>query len=139
MLFNAWFQRFEALPDGGRLLECLRQNRPAWASGVWGSARSLVAAAVFARLRRPAVVLAVDEAQALELTEELRFFLQGFPSLSRPEQQAKFQVKYPTVLDPGEDPLVYLPALEFAAYDALTKDYGRTVERLLVLKRLAAG
>jgi transcription-repair coupling factor (superfamily II helicase) len=139
LLFDGWFQRFEALPDGGRLLECLRQGRPAWASGLWGSARSLAAAAVFARLRRPGVVLAVDEAQALELTEELRFFLQGFPSLSHPGQQARFQVKYPTVLDPGEDPLVYFPALEFAAYDALTKDYGRTVERMLVLKRLAAG
>jgi len=139
LLFSAWFERFEGLTDGARLLECLRQGRPAWASGVWGSARSLVAASVFARLRRPGVVLCVDEAQALELTDELRFFLQGFPSLSHPDQQARFQVKYPTLLDPGEDPLVYFPALEFTAYDALTKDYGRTVERLLILKRLAAG
>jgi transcription-repair coupling factor (superfamily II helicase) len=49
------------------------------------------------------------------------------------------QVKYPTVLDPGSDPLVYFPAWEAGVADAVNREHGRSVERLLVLRRLAQG
>ena len=37
------------------------------------------------------------------------------------------------------DPLVFYPALEFAALDSVNREHGRNIERMLVLKRLAAG
>ncbi len=139
MLFDAWFEKFEAHADTRAILESLRGGGSQWVSGVWGAARAFVAASLIARLRRPALILCLDDAEALTVTEELRFFLQGFASLSRPEKHAEFQVKYPTVLDPGEDPLVYFPACEYGLQESVTREYGRTVERLLVLKRLAEG
>ncbi|MES2200876.1 MAG: transcription-repair coupling factor [candidate division FCPU426 bacterium] len=117
----------------------LIQGKGAWLSGVWGGARAFVAAALVSRLRRPTVIVCVDESSALDLYEELRFFLQGFPALSAPDQVSRFHVKYPTVLDPALDPLVYFPPLESSVLDAVNREQGRSIERLLILRRLAQG
>lgn len=139
MFFEPWFEKFNGHPDFSPVTRALENNGRIWASGVWGPARAFVAASALWSLRRPALLVCVDEAEALALHEELRFFLQGFPSWSHPERQAAFQVKYPTVLDPGEDPLVYFPANEYSVHDPVNREYGRTLERLLILRRLARG
>ena len=139
MFFDPWFKRLydKQLDEAAR--RALADGCVPVYTGAWGAARAYLAAALLARWRRPALVLAADEAAALALTEELRFFLQGFPSLSDPARSEHLQVKYPTVLDPGSDPLVYFPAWETSAADSVSREHGRSVERLLVLRRLSRG
>jgi transcription-repair coupling factor (superfamily II helicase) len=139
LLFQSLFESFTRLPNLEATEQRLAQGKNAWLSGVWGPARAFVAASLLVRLRKPMVLVCVDEAAALDVAEELRFFLQGFPSLSRPDQVTDFHVKYPTVLDPGSDPLVYFPALEYAAVDSVNREHGIHIERMLLLKRLALG
>ena len=139
LLFKSLFESFTRTASLEAAEHRLAQGKGAWLSGVWGPARAFVAASLLTRLRRPLVLVCVDEAGALDVAEELRFFLQGFPSLSSPEQLTDFHVKYPTVLDPGSDPLVYFPALEYSAVDPVNREHGIHIERLLILKRLALG
>jgi transcription-repair coupling factor (superfamily II helicase) len=139
MFFDPWFKRLydKQLDESAR--RALAEGRMPLFTGAWGAARSWLAAALLAKWRRPAVIVCQDEAAALNLVEELSFFLQGFPSLSDPSKAEQMQVKYPTVLDPGSDPLVYFPGWETGAADAVNREHGRSVERLLVLRRLARG
>jgi transcription-repair coupling factor (superfamily II helicase) len=139
MFFDPWFKRLydKGLDEAAR--RALAEHKLPLFTGAWGAARAWLAASLIARWRRPALLVAQDEAGALALVEELRFFLQGFPSLSDPSRAEALQVKYPTVLDPGTDPLVYFPAWEAGVADAVNREHGRSVERLLVLRRLAKG
>jgi transcription-repair coupling factor (superfamily II helicase) len=139
MLFKSLFESFTRLPAMEATEARLAQGKGAWLSGVWGGARAFTAASLAFRLRKPMVLVCVDESSALEVAEELRFFLQGFPSLSKPDEVSGFHVKYPTVLDPGRDPLVFFPALEFGSVDSVNRQQGVSIERLLVLQRLALG
>jgi transcription-repair coupling factor (superfamily II helicase) len=139
MYFDAWFQRLYEKRLDEKAAAALQGGRLPVFTGAWGAGRSLIAAALLARWRRPALLLAHDEPSALALAEELRFFLQGFASLSDPSRTEQMQVKYPTVLDPGADPLVYLPPWEAGAADSVNREQGRSVERLLILRRLAKG
>ncbi len=139
MLFKLWLDRLYQRGPGEALLRALQDHAPAWVTGVGGAARAYVGAALIARARRPTLVLAADEAGALELADGLRFFLQGFASLSRSDQVSTFAVKYPTLLDPGQDPLVYFPAAEVQTMDSVNREHGRDIERLLILRRLAQG
>ncbi|MGH7441675.1 MAG: transcription-repair coupling factor, partial [bacterium] len=139
MFFEPWFRRLyeKSLDDEAR--RALDAGKLPVFTGAWGAARAFLAAALLAKWRRPAVLVAGDEASALVLIEELRFFLQGFPSLADPKRTEAQQVKYPTVLDPGLDPLVYLPAWESGVVDSVNREHGRSLERLLILRRLARG
>lgn len=139
MFFDPWFQKLYDKRLDEKAATALQGGRLPVFGGAWGAGRALVAASLLARWRRPALLVAQDEASALELAEELRFFLQGFASLSDPSRTEHLQVKYPTVLDPGLDPLVYLPAWEAGAADSVNREQGRSVERLLILRRLANG
>jgi transcription-repair coupling factor (superfamily II helicase) len=139
MLFEKVFDEFLAQAPMRAALERLRAGRGAWLSGVWGAGRAFTAAAMLRDLRQPTAIFCMDEDSALELYEELRFFMQGFPSLADPGQASEFTVKYPTLLDPGKDPLVYFPALEFGSVDSVNREHGKSIERLLILRRLAAG
>ncbi|HXC64846.1 MAG TPA: hypothetical protein VNZ67_10840, partial [bacterium] len=139
MFFDPWFKRFYDKQLDEQARRALAEGRLPLFTGAWGAARSWVAAALLARWRRPAVLVCLDEAAALSLVEELGFFLQGFPSLSDPSKAGRMQVKYPTVLDPGSDPLVYFPGWETGAADAVNREHGRSVERLLILRRLGRG
>jgi len=139
MFFDPWFKRLydKGLDEGAK--RALDAGKVPVFTGAWGAARAYLAAALLAKWRRPALLIAGDEAGALALTEELRFFLQGFPSLGDPHRTEALQVKYPTVLDPGLDPLVYFPAFETGAVDSVNREQGRSLERLLILRRLARG
>ena len=139
MLFQSWFQKFSDKGWPEKVQNALAQKKMPYFHGVWGSARAYVAASLLAPMRQPAVLLAPDEASAMAWAEELRFFLQGFPSLSDPNRAEEFHVKYPTLLDPANDPLVYFPAWEVQAVDSVNREHGRNVERLLILRRLAKG
>jgi len=139
MFFDPWFKRFHEKSLDEAALRALHGGRLPVFTGVWGAARAFVAAALLAKWRRPAVLVATDEASALAMTEELRFFLQGFAGLSDPSRTEGLQIKYPTVLDPGQDPLVYFPAWETGAVDSVNREQGRSLERLLILRRLARG
>ncbi len=139
MLFEPWFKRlYERGLDEEARRALLDARLPVF-TGAWGAARAFLAAALLAKWRRPALILAGDEPSALSLVEELRFFLQGFPSLDHPGRVEAQRVKYPTLMDPGEDPLVYLPAWESGAADSVNREHGRSLERLLILRRLARG
>jgi transcription-repair coupling factor (superfamily II helicase) len=139
MFFDPWFHKLYDKRLDERAAAALQGGRLPVFTGAWGAGRAYLAAALLSRWRRPAVLIAQDESAALELAEELRFFLQGFASLSDPSRTEHLQVKYPTVLDPGSDPLVYLPAWEAGAADSVNREQGRSVERLLILRRLAKG
>ncbi|HTB22347.1 MAG TPA: transcription-repair coupling factor [bacterium] len=139
MFFQAWFKRLYDKSFDETARRALEAGKLPVFTGSWGAARAFLAAALLSQWRRPALLLAADEASALALTEELRFFLQGFPSLADPLRTEALQVKYPTVLDPGLDPLVYFPAWETGTVDSVNREHGRTLERLLILRRLARG
>jgi transcription-repair coupling factor (superfamily II helicase) len=139
MLFQPWFQKFAEKGWPDKALLALSQRKMPFFHGVWGASRAYVAASLLAQWRRPAVLLAPDEASALAWSEELRFFLQGFPSLSDPGREEQFPVKYPMELDPATDPLVYFPSWEVNALEGVNREHGRSVERLLILRRLAKG
>jgi transcription-repair coupling factor (superfamily II helicase) len=139
MLFQSWFDKFNTHPETESVVRFLDEGQSLWASGVWGAARSFVAAALLARLRRPGLFICNGESEAASLAEELRFFLQGFPSLSDPSRKSVFHEKLPTLVDPETDPLVYFPAYGLSAIEAVGGDDSATTERLLILNRLAAG
>ena len=139
MLFEFWFENLYLKSGFLDAVDHLAHDRSVWLNGVWGSARGFVAAALAQRLRRPMVLVFQDETAAFEAYENLRFFLQGFEELGGHHRQSRFTVKYPPVLDPGEDPLVFLPAAEYTHLDAVNREHGKNIERLLFLRRLAAG
>jgi transcription-repair coupling factor (superfamily II helicase) len=138
MKFINWFNDFEfsGVLDS---LKTFKQGRDIWLTGVWGASRAFVSALWLCNLKQPAVLVFENEDIALKVYEELRFFMQGFSFDNDKKNISAFEVKYPSVFDPGQDPLVYFPAVYLESCDSVNREHGRTIERLLILRRLALG
>ncbi len=139
MFFTRCLNDLLETSQGQKILEAIELRRGTWLTGVWGASRAYVAGALISRLRRSGLIVCLNEEQALAVHDELRFFLQGFASLSRPGETSEYHVKYPAQLDPGTDPLVYFPAISVEGVEAVNREHGKNIERLLILGRLAAG
>ncbi len=110
---NLLFSALQNLPEYNALVQAVEKGQVCALSGVGQLARSHVAAALYAAVGRPALVVCQDDLAAQRTAEELAAFL-------------------------GEAPAV-LPTREFTFYDAAVVSRGWEQKRLRLLYDLAVG
>lgn len=81
------------LPAFGALLRAVEEKRQALASGLWGASAGLLVAAVVKETKRPALVVAADQAEADRLEDDMSTFLGSrvypFPAYDVPPDETE--------------------------------------------------